>query len=293
MKKKFASRVLLGLVLLLIPAFITRAESDSHILWEVKSESATVYLLGSIHVGQKSLYPLDDVITDAFDRSNYLVVEVDMNKINPFELMKRAYYKDDSLKNHLSKNVYEELKSEFEKENIKESFYAKMKPWFAVLTIMNMKMAAEGFDAASGIDMHFLNKAKGQQKKILELETPEFQITLLDSILGDMQDDFVLYSLEDIDSTDAQVDEMYNAWKRGDAAALDSIAFAQYDNMPNSGAFKEAFVFDRNKSMTDKISVFLESDKTYFVVVGAAHLVGEKGLVNLLKNKNKYKIFKK
>ncbi len=291
MKNKYNLSVLLSIVLFLFPIITARAESDRHIMWEVCGDSATVYLLGSIHVGQKSLYPLDDVISDAFARSDYLVVEVDMNKINPMELMKRAYYKGgDSLKNHISKQVYVKLKAEFDKSNIRESFYAKMKPWFAVLTIMNMKMAAEGFDAASGIDIHFLNKAKGVFKDIIELETPDFQISLLDSILGDMQDDFVLYSMEDIEDSDTQVDDMYNAWKKGDDAALDSIAFAQYKSMPNSEAFKKAFVFDRNIAMADKIVQFLKTSKTYFVVVGAAHLTGEKGVVKLLQKRNKYKI---
>ncbi len=293
MKRKFNKPSLLILFLFLFSVFCVHAESGSHIMWEADSDSATVYLLGSIHVGQKSLYPLDKVMSDAFEHSDYLVVEVDMNKIDPFKLMKRAYYKNDSLKNHLSDTVYKVLKDEFDKANIQESFYAKMKPWFAVLTLMNLKMSAEGFDASSGIDMHFLNKAKGEQKQVLELETPEFQIDLLDSILGDMQDDFVLYSMEDIDSTNMQVDNMYDAWKSGDVAALDSIAFAQYDDMPNAEEFKKAFVFDRNKKMAGKIKQFLKTGKTYFVVVGAAHLIGDKGVVNLLRKENKYKIIQK
>lgn len=286
-----SSQKILLFLLIFLSLLPINAEAKQHIFWEVSSDSATVYLLGSIHVGEKSLYPMDKVITDAFDKSDYLVVEVDMNKVNPFELMKRAYLKNgDSLRNYLSPEVYNKLKTEFDKLNIRQSFYSKMKPWFAVLTLMNMKMTAEGFDAASGIDMHFLNEAKQNNKKVLELETADFQISLLDSILGDMQDDFVLYSMQDIDSTKSEVDEMYKAWKDGDVKALVKIAFAEYDDMPNAESFKKAFIYDRNVGMAKKIEQFLKMGKTYFVVVGAAHLIGNKGVLKLLENENKYVI---
>jgi len=282
---------LLIFLLIFLSLLSLSAEAKQHIFWGINSDSATVYLLGSIHVGEKSLYPMDKVIRDAFDKSDFLVVEVDMNKVNPFELMKRAYLKDgDSLKNYISPEVYNKLKTEFDKLNIRQSFYSKMKPWFAVLTLMNMKMTKEGFDAASGIDMHFMNKASENNKEVLELETADFQISLLDSILGNMQDDFVLYSMQDIDSTKSQVDEMYNAWKKGDVKALVEIAFAEYDDMPNAEDFKKAFIYDRNVGMAKKIEQFLKTGKTYFVVVGAAHLIGDKGILKLLENENKYVI---
>ncbi len=286
-----SSQKLLIFLLIFLSILPLSAESKQHIFWEVSSDSATVYLLGSIHLGEKKLYPMDKVITDAFNKSDYLVVEVDMNNVNPFELMKRAYLKDgDSLKNYISSEIYNKLKTEFDKLNISQSFYSKMKPWFAVLTLMNMKMTAEGFDAASGIDMHFLNEAKQNNKEILELETADFQIAMLDSILGDMQDDFVLYSMQDIDSAKSEVDGMYKAWGNGDVEALNEIVYAEYDDMPNAEGFKKAFIYDRNVGMAKKIAQFLKTGKTYFVVVGAAHLIGDKGVLKLLKNTNKYVI---
>ncbi len=292
MKNK--SNILILLFFLIFSVFSIRAVSAKHIFWEVQSDSATVYLLGSIHVGDDNLYPLDSMIEKSFKMSDFLVVEVDMNKINPFELMKKAYYQgDDKLKNHLSDDVYEMLKSEFEKQNIPESFYEKMKPWFAVITLTNLKLSDDGYESQQGIDLYYLNKAKNLKKEVKELETADFQIALLDSILGNLQDDFVLYSLEDIDSADNTVDDMFKIWKAGNVDALDSIANVQYEDMPNSEEFKKAFVYDRNEAMTRKITEFLKTGKIYFVVVGAAHLVGKRGIVRLLEEKNKYKIEQK
>ena len=284
----------LSAFLFLIFSSLVWSGTNKHIFWEVQSDSATVYLLGSIHVGDDNLYPLDTVIENNFSRCDYLVVEVDMNKINPFDLIKKAYYQgEDRLKNHLSKEVYQKLKSEFDKLNIKESFYEKMKPWFAVITLTNLKLSDEGYESQQGIDLYFLEKAKKENKEVKELETADFQIELLDSVLGDLQDNFVLYSMEDIDSADATVDDMFRIWKSGDATALDSIANVQYENMPNADEFKKAFVYDRNIAMANKITEFLKTGKKYFVVVGAAHLVGERGIVRLLEEKNLYKIQQK
>ena len=83
---------------------------------------------------------------------------------------------------------------------------------------------------------------------------------------------------------------MYNAWKNGDVKTLVEIAFTEYDDMPNAEGFKKAFIYDRNVGMAKKIEQFLKTGKTYFVVVGAAHIIGDKGVLKLLENENKYVI---
>lgn len=263
------------------------SESEKHIMWEAVNKEAKVYLLGSIHMARPDVYPLDTVLTNAFKRSDYLVVEVDMNKADIFSIMKKAYYKDGGyLRDNLSEETYSVLQEEFSKLDIKEPFYEKMKPWFAVMTLLNLKLTGEGYDASQGIDMFFMDKAIEADKPILELESDEFQITLFDSIISEMQEDFVLYSLSDFDSSDSYVDEMFEYWKSGDAAGLERLAFEQYEDMPNADEFEKAFLYDRNANMILKIIEYLNTDKTYFVVVGAAHLLGDKGIIQLLKEKN-------
>jgi len=291
MNKKF--KIITKFVLLILFVLPLKSESDKHIMWEVTKDDAKVYLLGSIHMARPDVYPLDAVLTNAYEKSDHLVVEIDMNKIDIFSIMKKAYYKDDTrLMDNLNEDTYKMLQDEFAKLDVEESFYNKMKPWFAVMTLLNLKLTNSGFEAAEGIDMYFLKRAMEDSKPILELESGTFQITLLDSILGNMQDDFIQYSLQDFDSTDSYVDDMFDLWISGDAAGLEKAAFEQYKLMPNADEFAKAFLFDRNINMTEKIKGYLRTDKTYFVVVGAAHLLGEKGIIKLLENEN-YKVEQK
>ena len=253
-----------------------------------------LYLLGSIDLAPEGLYPLDDVITDAYKSSDYLVVEIDIRRPDISTVMKRAYYQDtNTLAGNLKPETYKKLTDEFLKFKITEPFYQKMKPWFAVMTLQSLDMMKKGNTSENGIDMHFLQSATNDSLPVLELESSGFQMNLLDSILQQMQDDFVLFSLSDFDTTGSDVDSMYEYWKTGNADELEKVAFREFEIMPNAAEFEKAFVTDRNINMANKIREYLNGDKTYFVVVGAAHLVGKNGIVNLLKNDGIYKINQK
>jgi hypothetical protein len=263
-------------------------------MWEVNSGKATVYLLGSIHLANEEIYPLDTVITNSFERSDYLGLEIDMSNPDVSIVMKKAYYQNgETMKQHLRDSTYQLLVKEFAKYKITEPFYQKMKPWFGVMTLQSLEMMKGGFSSDNGIDMHFLNLAKEKKKGVVELETADFQMNMLDSVLTGMQDDFVLFSMKDFDSTNSQVDDLFKYWQNGDVEAFEKFTTEEYAKMPNSDAFEKAFVTDRNIHMANKIKEYLETNKSYFIVVGAAHLVGNQGVVKLLENEKKYIINQK
>ena len=152
------------------------------------------------------------------------------------------------------------------------------------LTIVVLELQKLGLDPTLGIEQHFLAKAK-DSKPVLELETAEDQLSLFDSLSAELQQLLLKKTLLDLDRIAEDMDGMIDAWSRGDTAAMEALMFKSLQEVPElAPVFKKLFT-DRNLTMADKIAGFLATDSTYFVLVGAGHLVGDDGIVALLKAK--------
>ena len=277
--------------IIFISAFLKLNAEDKHFMWEIKSETGTVYLLGSAHVARDDLYPLDSVIENAFDRSDFLGVELDINNIDPKLLMEKIQYSDGStLEDVLEPELYQRLKKEFSKYQVPSSMFKLYKPWFAVLYLGQIQMMKEGFDPNSGIDKYFLDKAG--DKPIIELETPEAQLAIFDEF-DKMPNEFVEYSLNDMDSSVYRMEMMFEAWAIGDTASINEDIIDDFQSEEGFEEITKLLIDNRNQIMADKIIGFLTTNNTYFVVVGAAHIPGENGILSILRRENRYGIEQK
>jgi uncharacterized protein YbaP (TraB family) len=253
-------------------------------MWKVRGPNATVYLLGSIHLSKPDLYPLPNVIEQSFNECSALAVELNPKKVNAMEMMKHAMYQDTTkLKDHIKPETYNMLKEMFDKMKLPPMVYDRMKPWFAVQTAMIAEMHDNGYGEQYGLDMHFLNKADSLKIEIREIESLELQLAIFDD-LDKNPDAFVKYSLEDKDNSIKQVEDMFIAWKTGDTKKMENIVNAEAAN----DEFKdimEKLIDQRNIGMTRKIEEYMQKPGKYFVIVGAGHIVGQKGILELLKQK--------
>ncbi|MGE5481107.1 MAG: TraB/GumN family protein [Chloroflexota bacterium] len=277
----------LGLLTALAPA----AAQKSY-LWKVESRTATVYLLGSIHVAKAETYPLDKEIEEAYAASDTLGVEVDIasDQVNSSIIMQHARYGGDTtLKMMVKPETYKAIVEELKKHSIPELFIAKTKPWFAIMMLLNLELAKGGFDKTEGVDMHFLQKAKRSKKPIIELESIEFQLKLFERF-DQYADDYFAYSIKEAGETPKEIDSMLAAWKKGDDKKLEGMLNEATDEFPALTPLMDALLTERNITMTTSLERLLERNGKYFIVVGAGHLIGEKGIVNDLKSKGKYKI---
>lgn len=262
--------------------------SEKHFIWEIQSEKAKVYLLGSIHVAKDDIYPLDSVIENAFNVSDYLVVEVDLKNLEEGKYKELMYYNDGTtLEDHLSKETYGKLKKVFKDYGIHPMFYKKMKPWSALSLLLNSELQSYGYKSNMGIDAYFLKKSS--MKAILELESFEHQINIFDVELKDLMDEFIEYSLKDIDNSAKMIDSMFALWSIGDADGLKALILDEVTSDVNNSKLMDILFTKRNIAMANKIEEFLDMEGTFFVIAGAGHLIGDTGIIKLLENK-KYKI---
>jgi len=282
------------IVLLLVLALYLSAANDKGMFWKVNDDKGNdkVFLLGSIHVVPDDIYPLKEEIENAHKSSDFLVVEadaanIDMAKVQQLTMETGMYSGGKTLKSEIPEDLYKKLGEELKKTGmITIELAGGMKPWLIALTLSQLQLMKMELKMDNGIDMHFLKLAK-DKKKILELESAAFQIELLSGFSDEMQIEFLKSSVEESSDMKDKFNSMVEAWKKGDSKELIKIIKEEYVGKPKLKPLYDKLIGDRNVTMTDKILTYLndKTDKKYFVVVGAGHMVDKGGIVDILSKK--------
>jgi len=289
MKMKISRLLPVCVVLCLIASSVCLEDvfpqSQNIFLWRVRSKTTTVYILGSLHFFKKEFYPLNEKIEEAFSQSQVLVVEANIKEpagLDVQKLKEIAFYtRDDHLAKHVSPETYELVRKETGRLSIPLEAIHQQKPWFLAFTFQALELLKLGFDPRYGIDMHFLTKA-GDKKKIVELEGLDYQLNLLSRLSEKDQELFLLYTLKDIHIIGREADRYVRAWTFGDTKTMESLITEGMPEEVKLSSIPEKFFDARNKNMSSRIEEFLTTKETHFVVVGAGHLVGKKGIIEML-----------
>jgi uncharacterized protein len=292
MKKKQQFFLLLFILVIIYPSF-SQDKKFEGMFWEVRSKTAVVYLLGSIHVGNEGLYPLHPAIEQAYNESKYLVVEADIKKADPYEIMQKGIYQDsNTLEKNVSPEAFKTFVDMFKKYGLDKSYYNKFKPWLAVIMVMALELKSAGYQQELGIDVSFLNKNDSSDtKETLELESIDDQMKIFDEI-ANHQDAFLEFSLEDLNKSTNEIDTILSIWKSGDVVQLEERIMKPFRENPKLDPIYQKLFIERNIKMTKKIKEYLTTKDKYFVIVGAGHLIGKKGIIDLLKPNQDYIIKK-
>ena len=277
--------VFVSLVLLAQEAY---SQSQKSFLWKIQSKTNTVYVLGSLHFFKKESYPLSEKIENAFSQSEILVVEANVNDIGKVDIQKimdRAFYpQNEILERHVSSEVYELVKKEAGGLGIPLELINRQRPWFLAMTLEALESLKLGFNPDYGIDKYFLSKAGGK-KRIVELESLDDQLNLLSSFSDKDQELLLLYTLRDLKILEQDLGQLTQAWTSGDTKGLESILTRSVLEDKRLSSIFEKIIYDRNAKMASKIEDFSQAGESCFVIVGAGHLVGNRGIIEILKRK--------
>ncbi|WP_010246148.1 TraB/GumN family protein [Acetivibrio cellulolyticus] len=255
--------------------------------WKVSDKDSSVYLLGSIHVADWSMYPLSKDILNAYDKADFLAVEANITneqEVAMYMLQKALYKDDNTLYKNVPKEVYDRFVEAIKPYGIKPEFYNKFKPWYAALLVQNLQITENSLSGELGIDMFFLEKAAGQ-KDILEIEGAKFQVDLFDSFSNELQVEYLAGALAPDDEAQEEamdtLDDMIMSWKTGDTQGLEKLVKSEEAETSAMKEFNEKLWNSRDTNMAEKVKGYLADPegKTYFVVVGAGHMVGKTGIV--------------
>jgi hypothetical protein len=256
-------------------------------LWEVETTSSKIFLLGSLHVLKSSAYPLAGEIDRAYAASQRLVFETDIGAMmEPAILTKMMelglYPEGQDLFQNISETTRESLEKKLQELGLPPASFARFKPWFLAVTLTTMELQRLGFNPLYGIDLHFYTKAKADEKELVYLETVEYQLSLLGKMNEQDQNSFLTQTLKDLEISAQLADDMMAAWQNGEADDLYELLFKSFEDHPG---IEDRLLTRRNEDWLPQIEKLLQEPKITLVIVGAGHLIGPQGLVELLKQK--------
>jgi uncharacterized protein YbaP (TraB family) len=149
----------------------------------------------------------------------------------------------------------------------------------AAMTLEIFELLKMGMNPQFGVDKHFYPLAQSAGKEILPLETVDYQLDLITGFSKE-EDELVMKStLKEIDNVKKDIGELIKAWREGDADKLQKL---MNDAMADSPAIYKRLLTNRNHNWIPKIEELVRGDKNAIIIVGAGHLVGKEGVVELL-----------
>jgi len=278
--------LLLAVFCLVLLAAITRAAADtatakSHgLLWEVSRAGAEpAYLFGTIHSEDPGVLQLAQPVQQAFDASRTVVLEMLMD-MDAMMYSSTAMLMMDgrSLEDLIGPPLFRQTSMAMQSRGIPEAVLNRMKPWAAAVTL---SMPAQ--ETGQVLDVMLYRNALQQEKAVYGLETAREQLNLFESLSEEDQIALLKDAVENFSAIDAMHAELLAAYRQRDLDGLLAISEAsmQQGDQRLADEFQQRLVVDRNHLMVDRMRQYLQQGKV-FVAVGALHLPGEEGLLNLL-----------
>jgi hypothetical protein len=165
------------------------------------------------------------------------------------------------------------------------TYVVYMRPWLAALVLEGAASGESGMHSAEGVDnkVYAMAKARGGvQFRALERDEDQFKLFIKDGRIAEEVSDLRLAFKDILSHRGVQMKDLLTAWEKGDTNAL--ARFVPEDKA-TSPKFRKLVIEDRNRKWVPEIEAMLNEPHTFFVTVGAAHLVGRTGVPNLLRAK--------
>jgi len=268
-------RQILILIVSLLILFGVHAQS---LLYEISGNSLkkSSYLYGTMHITSKQQSPIYEKAKEKLATCKLYVMELDPAKMNSPSMYGKLMLPDNkSLKDYMSINDYEALRIKFSDiTGYQLLMFEKFQPIMieSILEIMQTQNKTDSSDVMM-MDMELSSLATKNNLKTKGIETPTEQIDAMLRIPIEDQIKMLLAGLQD------SIENTEDLYAKND---IDSLYLATVSGM--TATAQKALITDRNKNMADRIDLLMKK-QSIFIAVGAAHLGGEEGLVNLLKRK--------
>lgn len=249
--------------------------------WRATTGKGTVYLLGSMHFGHEQFYPLPNLINEAYQQSDVLVVEVDVSRVGP-GAAQRALAQfarlplGQTLSMRLSSDVYSGLGDRLAVLGIPIATLEQSQPWFAAVQLIEAQIRQTPLSQRLGVDLHFLSRG---QKPVEQLESLEQQLALFGGLSFREQERFLTQTLRDMDGSHKYLQSTAEAWQRGDVKALEAALIDPFENNAETKELFEKIFTERNDAMAAAVSHYLKYNRDVFFVVGVGHMLGEHGII--------------
>jgi uncharacterized protein len=254
-------------------------------VWAIRGAQNTVYLAGSIHL----LPAQDAALPAAFDRayadSTKLVMELDLGKLDPLAaagwmMQHGALPPGTSLRAVLGEERYTRVSAAAAELGLTAEILDGQAPWVIGIELADLEYTRLGLDPQQGVEEQLVHRAQGDGRPTAGLESIDEELGGLEALSRQDQLRMLDQTLSELQDSPAELQEVVSAWRHGDAPRLAALLSREYRSFP---ALYRALVTARNERWLPQIEQLLRGRENCFVVVGALHLVGDGGLLELLR----------
>ena len=257
-------------------------------VWVVDSEQkGRLYLCGTIHILREGDYPLAPGYEAAYMFSEKLVLELPPGEGSSPELAKKMsqlgmFSADTSLEANVGAEAWTAVQAWATRRGLEASSINRFRPWFVSILMTAKEYAVLGATPDLGVDKHFSDRAQADGKPGEGLETTDFQLQMFAALTNRQQQELLDQTLAELSTVAGEYEKMIQAWKQGDLSALHAMLFREAEKHPD---LMNLFLTARNLVWIDKLDAMLHRGEKAMVLVGAAHLTGDAGLIELLKKR--------
>jgi uncharacterized protein YbaP (TraB family) len=275
----------------------TPDQTDGIYMWKVSqpndnSGKNVIYLTGSLAISDNSLLPIDEKLQKAYSDCSNLIIETDVSKTTQEQtvasLMKYGLLTGTTLDKVLSKDLYTKADTYIKKYtgNKKSlSDYKNFKPWVIDSLIANLKASTLKGYSQDIICTYFTQQARKDKKNVFELETLDYQYSMLASASYPLQSALLKNTITSLDNYGGTTADAVSAWKKGDTDSISGIYTPDLQSQSDLEDTYNRLILQRNSKTADYLGNCLKKGGKYFTVTGASRLTGSNSIIKLLESK--------
>jgi len=278
--------ILISLLLILTNIALAQTAYNS-LFWEISGNGLKKksYLYGTFHSKDQRIFEFKKGVEKAFKKADTYAMELNMDSINQMEVMQLMVMDSNlTLKDLLTQEDYN-LVNQFFKDSIGVSLFMfeRLSPIITAQMIATKGLQEEQENA---LDLYWFKKAKKEGKQLVGLESMEEQIQALKSIPVEQQAKDLVDMVKDYGNEESfDMEEMLHIYMSGNLDSLMLVMKDFYKESPEAEQlFNDAFLYKRNVNMANRVEEYLQKGSV-FMAVGATHLPGQKGVIELLRAK--------
>lgn len=280
-----------------LASFFGKAQDNNSLLWKIyeQGKTDTSFLYGSIHIKDKRVFNVNQHFNRVFEKSETVALELHFDSINPFQLMNFIMMKDaQTLKDVMDSTKYKIVKSYFEDTlHTSIQYVERFQPIYTstLLAEMNATEAADSSQNKQFLDEKFFSDAKAKNKSLIGLEKMEEQMQAFGSLPYKVQAELLYESIleQSKKPKNNPIEELIQMYINQNLIGISDYIndFNQSNSetiKPYEKLLKEKLLDERNLRMISR-SLHLIKKGNALIIVGAAHLPGELGLIELYKKR--------
>jgi uncharacterized protein YbaP (TraB family) len=257
-------------------------------LYRISGQGRVAYLFGTVHVGERSFYPMAPEAERALGSADHVVVELDTQASADFaRALDRhgRYAPGDDIAQHISPDTLMRLRAALHGEGVSLASVAHLKPWLVANLLLGMTLERQGYRRSDGVENALLDEARRRGARVAQLESADFQLALFDSMNTIESERYLRETLAGLidGSLVERAQRAIEAWRSGDVAALDAVLLEATAGASETADFtRRKLLGRRNPDMAAQIEQLMGEGGVLFVGVGLLHLLGANGLPQLL-----------